>query len=220
MTNKIPAPPRGRPRAFNEVDVLQRAASVFLARGFEACAYEDIATATGLSKPSLYNAFGDKSALFEKVLVGYSTFALHQIMETFASKSDVSEATRAMLLAAADVYAPADRPSTGCLLVGTALPACTQNDAVQKALADFLGRLESGIETIIVSRHSDEAKRRARKPRSLAIQVSSLLLTLAVRARTGVTRRKLRVFAGELADTIIPTPATPLLQRRARVRPT
>lgn len=207
MSNKTPPASRGRPRAFSEADVLRRATGVFLAHGFEATAYEDIATATGLSKPSLYNAFGDKTALFEKVLEGYAAHARQQILETFAGGTDIAGATKAMLLAAADVYAPAEGPSNGCLLVGTALPACTQHDAVQKTLADFLAGIEGDLEGLIAERHAGEAKRLRRTPRSLALQVSSLLLSLAIRARTGVTRRRLRTIAMELGGTVPrPTP--------------
>jgi AcrR family transcriptional regulator len=202
MSDKTTQAPRGRPRAFSEPDVLRRATRVFLAQGFEATAYEDIATATGLSKPSLYNAFGDKTALFEKVLVGYAAYARQQILTTFATGTSIAGATKAMLLAAADVYAPAEGPSTGCLLVGTALPACTQHDAMQKTLTDFLTAVDSDLESIIADRHASEAKRLHRSPRGLALQVSSLLLSLAVRARTGVTRRRLRVIATELGDTL------------------
>ena len=202
MTNKTPPAARGRPRAFSEPDVLRRATAVFLARGLEATAYEDIASATGLSKPSLYNAFGDKTALFEKVLDGYAVHARQQILTTFATGTSIAGATKAMLLAAADVYAPAEGPSTGCLLVGTALPACTLHDAVQKTLMDFLTAIEADLEALIGTRHAGEAKRLHRTPCSLALQISSLLLSLAVRARTGVSRRRLRAIATELGDTL------------------
>jgi len=203
MSNRIPVP-RGRPRAFVETDVLRKATEIFLSRGLEATAYDDIATATDLSKPSLYNAFGDKTALFEKVLDGYAAVARQQILATFATGTNIAGATKAMLLAAADVYAPAEGPSTGCLLVGTALPACTQHDAMQKTLTDFLAAIEGDLEAIVADRHASEAKRLHRTPRSLALQVSSLLLSLAVRARTGVTRRRLRTIATELGDTFLP----------------
>ena len=202
MTNKTTSQGPGRPRAFSEADVLDRATGVFLTRGFEATADEDIATATGLSKPSLYNAFGDKSALFGKVLEGYTAHARRQVLETFSSGVDIADATRAMLLAAANVYAPPKGPSTGCLLVGTALPACNQHDKVRKTLADFLAAIEGDLTSIIEERHATEARRRGRSPRSLALQVSSVLVALAVRARTGLPRRRLRAAAAELAATI------------------
>jgi AcrR family transcriptional regulator len=202
MSDKTPPAPRGRPRTFSEPDVLRCATGVFLTQGFEATAYEDIATATGLSKPSLYNAFGDKTALFEKVLYGYADDARQQILSTFATGTSIAGATKAMLLAAADAYAPAEGPSTGCLLVGTALPACTQHDAMQKTLTDFLASVEADLEATIADRHANEAKRLHRTPRSLALQASSLLLSLAVRARTGVSRRRLRAIATELGDTL------------------
>jgi AcrR family transcriptional regulator len=184
---------------------LRCAAEIFLAQGFEATAYDHIATAAGLSKPSLYNAFGDKTALFERVVDGYAAFAHRRILETFSAGSDIASATRSMLLAAADAYAPADNPSTGCLLVGTALPACTQHAAVQKTLSDFLATLDTDLEAVIAERHASETQRLRRPPRSVALQVSSLLFSLAIHARTGMTRRRLRTLATELAETLTRT---------------
>lgn len=184
---------------FSETDVLRRAQRIFLQHGFEATSYDIIAASTGLSKPSLYNAFGDKAALFEQALADYATNAGLQVLQTFGTGKTLAGATRAMLLAAADVYAPAAGPPAGCLLVGSALPACLQQERVQATLTDFLTTLDTDLETIIAERHLRQAHR---TPRSLALQVSSLLMALAVRARTGLPRRKLRAFATELADTI------------------
>lgn len=202
MTNKTETAGRGRPRSFSEADVLLRAQQVFLNQGFEATPYEDIAASTGLSKPSLYNAFGDKTALFERAIAGYAEHAHRLIMAGFANAPNLAKAGKHMLLAAADVYAAPDRPSTGCLLVGTALPACTQNDAVRNTLSGFVASLESDLEAIIASRYGADARASGKTPRALALLVSSLLFSLAVRARAGLTRRKLRATASELANIL------------------
>ena len=127
--------------------------------------------------------------------------ARQQILATFTSGSDIHGATRAMLMAAADVYAPVDGPSTGCLLVGTALPACTQHETIQKTLTEFLTTLAADLAGQVSDRFAKETKRLRRTPSSIALQVTSLLVTLAVHARTGTTRRKLRALASDLADT-------------------
>lgn len=198
MKNKI-TPGRGRPRLFDEMDVLRRAQIAFLQGGFEATAYEDIASATGLSKPSLYNTFGDKTALFERVVAGYAEHAKREIMLSFASAPNLAEAGKSMLLAAVDVYAAPDKPSTGCLLVGTALPSCTHNEGVRKTLSKFIAALEDDLQQAITSQFSADAKKHGKTPRVLALLVTSLLFSLAVHARAGVTRRRLRAIATELA---------------------
>lgn len=58
----------GRPRTFDEEDVIVRAAAVFSRLGYSACSIEDLVEATRLQRGSLYMAFDSKRGLFEKVL--------------------------------------------------------------------------------------------------------------------------------------------------------
>jgi AcrR family transcriptional regulator len=57
-----------RPRNFDEVDVIARAAAVFGRLGYNACSIDDLVEATALQRGSLYKAFASKRGLFEKVL--------------------------------------------------------------------------------------------------------------------------------------------------------
>lgn len=58
----------GRPRNFDENVVLEQASIVFARLGYNATSVDDLVTATGLQRGSLYKAFGSKKNLFEKVL--------------------------------------------------------------------------------------------------------------------------------------------------------
>lgn len=58
----------GRPRNFNEEDVIDCAARVFGRLGYTACSIDDLVEATGLQRGSLYKVFGSKRGLFEKIL--------------------------------------------------------------------------------------------------------------------------------------------------------
>jgi AcrR family transcriptional regulator len=202
MVNKIVKKARGRPRAFDEGEVLREAQELFLSKGFEDLAYDDVATATGLAKPSLYNAFGDKAALFERALGDYASYAKGAIVESLSAGNDLTDGGRKLLLAAADVYAGPHGPSAGCLLVGTALPACLQHDGVRRILTEFIAELEAALEQVVARRFKVDAKRAGKTPRAVALHLTSLLFSLAVRARTGVSRAKLRAVAGELAELV------------------
>lgn len=54
----------GRPPAFDRAEVIDAAMQLFWEKGFEGTSKRDIMEATGLASQSLYNAFGDKHALF------------------------------------------------------------------------------------------------------------------------------------------------------------
>ncbi len=60
-----------RPREFDEETVLEAAVQCFWSRGFEATSVRNLIEKTGLTSASLYNAFGDKRALYQKALDHY-----------------------------------------------------------------------------------------------------------------------------------------------------
>lgn len=62
---------RGRPRAFDEDQVLEALVELFWEQGFEAASMAEISEAAGLNKSSLYNTFGSKEELFFTVLDRY-----------------------------------------------------------------------------------------------------------------------------------------------------
>ncbi len=75
----------GRPREFDVDEALERAMRLFWERGYEGVSLTDLTKAMGITKPSLYAAFGDKKELFRKALdrytegpAGYGTRALEE----------------------------------------------------------------------------------------------------------------------------------------------
>src|SRR5882757_8313605 len=71
-TRKTLAKPAGRPRSFELDKALDSALQVFWRKGYEGASLSDLTTAMGINRPSLYAAFGDKEALFRKVLDRYA----------------------------------------------------------------------------------------------------------------------------------------------------
>ena len=76
---------RGRPREFCTDKALAAALRVFWAKGYEGASMADLTEAMGITKPSLYAAFGNKEALFVKTLdlyeaekLAYTRTALEQ----------------------------------------------------------------------------------------------------------------------------------------------
>lgn len=63
---------RGRPRGFSQDDALDAAMRVFWKHGYEGASLHELTAEMGINRSSMYAAFGDKEALFSKVLSRYT----------------------------------------------------------------------------------------------------------------------------------------------------
>jgi AcrR family transcriptional regulator len=64
---------RGRPREFDVEEALASVLSVFCAKGYEGASMTNLTVAMGITRPSLYAAFGNKEALFKRTLDLYES---------------------------------------------------------------------------------------------------------------------------------------------------
>ena len=79
------APPvKGRPREFCVDTALAAALRVFWSKGYEGASMSDLTEAMGITRPSLYAAFGNKEALFRKALDLYETEKLAYVGKSLA----------------------------------------------------------------------------------------------------------------------------------------
>src|SRR5687768_5495698 len=97
------APVRGRPRSFDTDEVLGRVRATFWRYGYSGTSMDQLSAATGLHKPSLYGAFGDKKRLYLAALDNYLAEIRAQFAEAFAIP-DLFEWLEAMIEWAIDKF--------------------------------------------------------------------------------------------------------------------
>lgn len=111
----------GRPRKFDEDEVLDKAIDVFWELGYEASDTETLAKRTGLTKPSLYNAFGAKEDLFVAAINRYRQTRSRASLDAMAKADTPSEGIRDYFINLANNVASPNHPS-GCLIMSIAMP--------------------------------------------------------------------------------------------------
>jgi AcrR family transcriptional regulator len=183
---------RGRPRSFDTETALERATEVFWRHGFQGASLAELTAATGLSKPSLYAAFGDKEALYLRCLQRYAERAVAMQNEWLEHEPEARRAIEGFMRATAQLQTSPQFPG-GCLIVnGTAdcgMPGTPP--AVDQALRGASG----GTEQRLLER-LQRAEREGELPAGLdASQLATLLATvltgMAVMAKAGQPREKL-----------------------------
>ena len=105
-----------RTKQFDERQALLSAMLVFWEKGYGGTSMSDLEQALGLNLTSIYNAFGNKGALFERVMTCYKESVMSALFAAMDSAPDIREGLRRLMNAALDIHFDEDNPG-GCLLV-------------------------------------------------------------------------------------------------------
>ena len=185
---------RGRPRQFEPDDVLQKVRTVFTDKGFDGASLDDLAAASGLNRPSLYAAFGDKESLYIRTLEHYGRRG-HAHAEAILDRAGpIEERLSAFYAAAIAVYC-AVPSSPGCMIVGTAAAAATTHPAIRTAARNLRADLEALLERVFARCVESREMPADPPPATRARLACAILDSLSVRARFGEPAESLTAFA-------------------------
>lgn len=128
-----PKAPIGRPRGFDADEALERATMVFWEQGYEGTTLTELTTAMGITKTSMYAAFGNKEELFGKALQRYAAGPAAYVARALREPT-AREVATAFLTGAVRASTCPGLPA-GCLSVQGALAAGGAGRTVRDALA-------------------------------------------------------------------------------------
>jgi AcrR family transcriptional regulator len=186
---------RGRPPAYVPEVALARATKAFWETGYAATSLDDLALATGMNRPSLYGAFGDKHALYLKALAAYWDAGRTGLADALAPERPLREGLRRVYALALDLYFPADGQPRGCFLIGTATTEAMRDADVRTTLGEALREIDAAFEARLRLAQERGELAAGSDPRILAQLASATLHTLALRSRAGASRAELEALA-------------------------
>jgi TetR/AcrR family transcriptional regulator, copper-responsive repressor len=206
MVQKSPRRPegrrRGRPRAYDPDRALASAADIFWKNGYTGTSLDELAAATGMNRPSLYAAFGDKRDLYFKTLERYRDQSRAMAKQLLADDPPLRVYLRRFYKAALDIYLNGESGARGCYSIGTAATQAAVDPAVRAFLADSIRGTDGFLADLI--RKADDRGEIASiaSPAALAQLATATLHTLAVRSRAGLSRKELNALAAATIDVI------------------
>ncbi|MFN4354932.1 TetR/AcrR family transcriptional regulator [Parvibaculum sp.] len=194
--------PRGRPRAYDPEKALTKAMETFWAAGFTGTSLDDLAAATGMNRPSLYAAFGDKKSIYLKSLDLYTEGLRKVLVAILQSDMALTEGLAAFYQGGIDLYLSGENGPRGCFVSCTAPAEAVVDDDIRTVLKDVLDEIDRGLELLYA-----KAKKRGEisedaDAAALARLAGAVLHSLALRARAGETRAGLETIARQAAKTI------------------
>ncbi len=194
MVHKELRRPRGRPRAYDPDDALARATASFWRAGFSGTSLDDLSAATGMNRPSIYGAFGDKRDLYLAALDRYVEVSRAQ-MTAALSDAPIALALRRVYDGALALYFAKPEAPLGCFLIGTAATEAGVDARVRAKLGSGLRELTRTFEARFrAAKKSGEIASPA-APALLAEMAGAVLHSLALRARAGDSRSSLHAFS-------------------------
>jgi AcrR family transcriptional regulator len=189
------APIKGRPREFCVDQALAAALRVFWSKGYEGASLTDLTDAMGITRPSLYAAFGNKEALFRKALDLYEREKLEYTRA--ALEQPTARAVAEHIMRGALAAQTGNSEPHGCLGVISSMACGAEAESIK---AEVVARRASSHRAVV--ERFERAKAEGDLPPHVDVEgltsyLFAILQGMAVQAGSGATREEL----GRLIET-------------------
>jgi TetR/AcrR family transcriptional repressor of nem operon len=191
----------GRPVEFDQDRVLEAAMQLFWHKGYEATSVGDLQRAMGLSKSSLYQAFGSKHALFEQCIGRYRAGLVADMQSSLATARSGRRFIEQVFFGVADETKHTAR-RRGCLVMNTASEFAQRDPAIAR-LVTASTRAFTEAFAAAVTRAQREGEITAEKdPKLLARYLVSSMAGLRTMVKAGASARSVRDIARVILEAL------------------
>ena len=193
---------RGRPRAFDIDDAVEKAMHLFWKKGYYGTTIPDLTEAIGINRPSLYAAFGDKEGLFKLALDRYRKDPASYVNRALA-KPSAREAFQSLMYGVVDLLTDKKNPG-GCLFVCGALAGGEASASILDEMKKRRIEGEADIRKRFERAMAEGDLSPTANARSLAKFAATQMWGLSILAMNGSTKKELLAVA-ELAIRAFPS---------------
>lgn len=180
-----------RNKEFDVDTALDTAMRVFWRNGYEGTSIQALEQATGLTRTSLYNAFGNKRALFERALTHYRDVVMSKLLVRLDTATTLAEGVRALLYGALDLHFDEHNPG-GCLVVLSVLEREQHDGNTRAMLQGTVQALEKEIGTRLGAAKKSGELAADLDVRGITAAIGATMAGLMVMAQAGLPRATLR----------------------------
>lgn len=184
---------RGRPPAYDRDRALKAIRDTFWRAGFAATSLDELAAATGMKRPSLYGAFGDKRAMYLAAMAAFSADVGRRLAEALTAPA-LADALARFYAVLIEVHLEEAR---GCFVSGTAPVEAVQDPAIREALSASFAQLDALVAARLRRAQADGELSADAEVAALAKVATAVVHSLALRARAGAQRGQLETIAAQ-----------------------
>jgi AcrR family transcriptional regulator len=194
---------RGRPRAYEPEVALGRALDLFRKSGFAATSLDDLSAATGMNRPSLYGAFGDKRELYIKSYQRYRDDARAATLDIFREEMPLRQRLQRIYAIALDIYLSGEAGPRGCFTVMTAASEAVADPDIRAMVLEGFSELDKAFAVCFRRGQQKGELPDSADPLVLAQLASATIHTIAIRARARVPRKELEAIVKGAIDVMV-----------------
>lgn len=194
---------RGRPRAYEPEIALGKALDLFRRQGFAATSLDDLSEATGMNRPSLYGAFGDKRELYIKSYQRYREDARASMVEIFRQEMPVRQRLERIYAAALNIYLSGETGPRGCFTVVTAASEAVGDPEIRAMVLEGLSDLDKAFASCFRRAKEKGELPDSADPAVLAQLASATVHSIAIRSRARVSRKDLEAIVKGAIDVMV-----------------
>jgi AcrR family transcriptional regulator len=194
---------RGRPRAYQPEIALGKALDLFRKDGFAATSLDDLSAATGMNRPSLYGAFGDKRELYLKSYARYRADARAAMIDIFRQELPIRERLGRIYAVALDIYLSGEAGPRGCFTVMTAASEAISDPEIRAMVLEGFSELDKAFAACFRLAGENGELPASADPHVLAQLASATIHTIAIRARARVPRKDLEAIVTGAIDVMV-----------------
>ncbi|MDN3275050.1 TetR/AcrR family transcriptional regulator [Frankia sp. RB7] len=194
---------RGRPRAYEPDVALGKALDLFRTQGFAATSLDDLSEATGMNRPSLYGAFGDKRELYIKSYQRYREDARASMIAIFRQEMPVRQRLERIYAAALNIYLSGETGPRGCFTVVTAASEAVGDPEIRAMVLEGLSELDKAFASCFRRAKEKGELPDSADPAALAQLASATVHSIAIRSRARVSRKELEGIVKGAIDVMV-----------------
>src|SRR5215207_2761301 len=199
----VPPKRRGRPRAYEPDVALGKALDLFRKDGFAATSLDDLSAATGMNRPSLYGAFGDKRALFIKSYERYRDDARAAMADIFRDELPIRQRLGRIYAVALDIYLSGGAGPRGCFTLMTAASEAVADPDIRAMVQEGLTGTDKDFAACF-RRVKEKGELTDNADAAVLAQLASATLhSIAVRARARTPRGELEAIVNGAIDVMV-----------------
>ncbi len=188
-----------RPRKFDREDVLNRMKLAFWENGFNDISMDDVGRITNMNRGSIYNAFGDKRALYLEALEFYGEQHYGAAVELIQQSKNTPSAVRKLYDTALEGM-QRDQMYWGCFMCNAAVEVAPVDEEVAMVVQKHFGVLSNAFLTSL--QETCPTINVSKDPKNLAEQLTASYVGFNIMARTGMATASLKRISDSAVEIV------------------